>query len=108
MIKKNLNPDDYITSYEIDVDSLYNILKKNNYDLDKYKHIDLLQIDAEGYDDQVIYNADLDFFKPKYINFEYKNLNKTKLDTLIKFLNQNSYECLIYKKNDCLAVLREK
>ncbi len=108
LIKKNLNPDDYITSYEIDVDTLYNILNKNNYDLDAYKNIDLLQIDAEGYDDQVIYNTDLDFFRPKYINFEYKNLNKTKLDTLMKFLNQNSYECLIYKKNDCLAVLREK
>ena len=107
LIKKNLNPDDYITSYEIDVDTLYNILKKNNYNLELYRNIDLLQIDAEGYDDQVIYNTDLNFFRPKYINFEYKNLDKFRLEALMTYLNKNSYDCLIYKKNDCLAVLRE-
>ncbi len=68
----------------------------------------MLQIDTEGYDDEVIYNSDLDFFKPNCINFEYKNLSKTKLDNLIKFLEKKSYEILFYENSDCLAVLIEQ
>jgi len=103
--KKNLNPENYISKYDVEVDSLLNILKKNKLD-ESYKNIDLLQIDAEGYDDEVIYHSNLDFFKPSYINFEYKNLNKIKLEKLINFLNSQSYDCIKYRKNDCLAVLR--
>jgi FkbM family methyltransferase len=107
LINIKLDPEIYISKYEIQVNPLYDILKKNNLDCEQYKNIDLLQIDAEGYDDEVIYNSNLEFFRPKYINFEYHNLNKIKLENLIKFLNHKSYECLIYEKSDCLAVLRE-
>ena len=31
-----------------------------------FKNLDLLQIDAEGYDDEVIYNSSIDIFKPKF------------------------------------------
>jgi FkbM family methyltransferase len=103
LIKKNLDPKLYISAREVEVNSLYNVLKKN-INLEDFKNIDLLQIDAEGYDDEVIYNSNLDFFKPNFINFEYKNLTKEKLDNLINFLNRNKYECLIYKYNDALAV----
>ena len=103
LIKRNLNPDTYISKFNLEVFPLYDLIKNNNFDLNNYKDIDLLQVDAEGYDDEVIYNSKIDFFKPKYINFEYKNLTKEKLENLIQFLNKNSYECLIYKHNDCLA-----
>jgi FkbM family methyltransferase len=107
LIRNKLNPDIYISEYEIEVNPLYDVLKKSNLDCEQYKNIDLLQIDAEGWDDEVIYNSNLDFFRPKYINFEYHNLTKIKLENLIKFLNQNSYVCLIYEQSDCLAVLKE-
>ena len=103
LIKKNLNPEIYISKLELDVFPLDEILNKNKIELDNYKEIDLLQVDAEGYDDEVIYNSNINFFKPKYINFEYKNLSKEKLEKLIHYLNKNSYECLIYEQNDCLA-----
>ena len=103
LIRANLNPDTYISKFNLEVFPLYDLIKNNNLDLNKYKDIDLLQVDAEGYDDEVIYNSKIDFFKPKYINFEYKNLTKEKLENLIQFLSKNSYECLIYKHNDCLA-----
>ena len=103
LIKNNLNPEKYISKFNLNVFPLEELLKNNNIELDNFKDIDLLQIDAEGYDDEVIYNSNIDFFKPKYINFEYKNLTKEKLESLIKFLNENSYECLIYQHNDCLA-----
>ena len=102
--KKNLNPDLYIDKYEIEVSSLLNLLKKENINFEDNKNIDLLQIDAEGADDEVIYNSNLDFFRPSLINFEHKNLTKTKLENLIKFLHQKNYKCLIYKHNDALAV----
>jgi len=107
LIRNNLNPDIYISKYEIEVNPLYDILKKNNLDCNAFKDMDLLQIDAEGWDDEVIYNSNLDFFRPKYINFEYNNLTKIKLENLIKFLNQKSYACLVYEQSDCLAVLKE-
>ena len=103
LIKNNLNPETYVSKYNLDVFPLQELLKINNIDSNNFKDIDLLQVDAEGYDDEVLYNSNIDFFKPKYINFEYKNLTKDKLESLIKFLNKNSYECLIYQHNDCLA-----
>ena len=104
LIKYNLNPDIYISKFSLDVLPLFDLLKSKNLEVNNYNNIDLLQVDAEGYDDEVIYNSNIDFFKPKYINFEHKNLSKDKLENLIKFLNNKSYECLIYKHNDCLAV----
>tara|TARA_B100000795_G_scaffold141993_1_gene106309 strand:+ start:316 stop:1059 length:744 start_codon:yes stop_codon:yes gene_type:complete len=104
LIRSNLDPETYINKFDLDTFPLEELLKNNNIELNNFKDIDLLQIDAEGYDDEVIYKSNIDFFRPKYINFEYKNMTKEKLDSLIKFLNENSYECLIYQHNDCLAV----
>jgi hypothetical protein len=106
LLKNNLNPDDYIDSYEVEVLPLKKSIENNCKDaLEHFKDIDLLQIDAEGYDDQVIYNSSIDFFKPKFINFESKNLDKDNLKNLIKYLKENSYECIKWKTSDHLAVL---
>lgn len=108
LIKQNLNPDDYIESYETEVLPLKKSIEINHKDiLDDFRNIDLLQIDAEGYDDQVIYESSIDFFKPKYINFESKNLEKNKLKNLVKYLKKHSYECIKWKNSDHLAVLSD-
>ena len=104
--KFNLDPDIYINKYDVQVNPLTNIFQKYKLNMSEFKNLDLLQIDAEGYDDEVIYNSSIDFLKPKFINFEYKNLTKLKFENLIKYLEQNSYDCLRYRSNDCLAVLR--
>ena len=105
--KFNLDPDIYINKYDVQVNPLTNIFQKYKLNMSEFKNLDLLQIDAEGYDDEVIYNSSIDFLKPKFINFEYKNLTKLKFENLIKYLERNFYECLTYRSNDCLAVLRE-
>ena len=64
--------DYYVPKYFVDANPDF----KDWRDLNKYKDIDLLQVDAEGYDDEVIYNSNIELFQPKYINFEYKNLTK--------------------------------
>lgn len=105
LLKNNLNPDDYIDSIEVEVLPLKKSIENNCKDaFEHFKDIDLLQIDAEGYDDQVIYNSSIDFFKPKFINFESKNLDKDNLKTLIKYLQENSYECIKWKTSDHLAI----
>ena len=50
---------------------LSNILIDNKEFFGNY---DLLQIDAEGYDDVIIYNSGVDDFNFKIINYECKNL----------------------------------
>ena len=106
LVKLNLNPDDYIDKYEVEVLPLKKSIETNFKDIvEHFRDIDLLQIDAEGYDDQVIYQSSIDFFKPKYINFESKNLDKDNLENLLKFLKENSYECIKWKTSDHLAVL---
>ena len=108
LIQSNLNPDDYIENYEVEVLPLKKSIETNSKDiLEQFRDIDLLQIDAEGYDDQVIYNSSIDFFKPKYINFESKNLDKGNLENLIRYLKEKSYECIKWKTSDHLAVLSD-
>ena len=104
--KYNLDPSIYMSKYDVQVHPLIKIFQKHKLNLSEFENLDLLQIDAEGYDDEVIYNSSIEFFKPKFINFEYKNLTKVKLENLVQFLKQNSYECIQYRSNDCLAVLR--
>ena len=108
IIEQNLNPDDYIGSYEVEVLPLKECIETNSKDILKlFNNIDLLQIDAEGYDDQVIYNSSIDFFKPQFINFESKNLSGDKLSNLVKFLKENYYECIKWNHSDHLAVLTD-
>lgn len=53
--------------------------------------IDVLQVDTEGVDDQVIYEADLATTQPVVIYFESKNLSPAKLDALHTHLKHNGY-----------------
>ena len=55
-----MNPDIYISKYSLDVFPLFDLLQSKNLEINNYKD-DLLQIDAEGYDDEVIYNSNIDF-----------------------------------------------
>jgi FkbM family methyltransferase len=68
------------------------------------KKIDLLQIDAEGYDDIIIFNCNLDILKPALINFEHKNLSSSKRLKLNKYLQSKNYNSFIYSRSDTLAI----
>lgn len=54
--------------------------------------IDVIQIDAEGFDDTVIYNANLDILRPAVINFEVAHLSKDRLIALAKHLHEHGYQ----------------
>lgn len=56
-----------------------------------FDSIDVLQIDAEGFDDQVIYASDIEKFLPPVINFEYGNLPPQRAKELSKYLAAHGY-----------------
>ena len=89
----------HIHSVYSNADTLMNILKDQNF----LRPIDYLQIDVEGYDDQVIDQTDFDILKPKIIRFEYMNLSEETTASIIKRLKGNGYFCY-YDAVDVIAI----
>ncbi len=66
--------------------------------------IDVLQIDAEGFDDEVIYACDIELTRPKILRFESAHLSPERLARLRAHLTKN-YR-LIDLNHDMLAIRR--
>jgi FkbM family methyltransferase len=98
---KVANFDTYIDVCKLESQLLETVLNKFNFDP---ADIGFLQIDAEGYDDQIIYNLKLNVFKFPLINYEFKNLSKNKILTLHKFLKKNNYRIIKWSRSDELAI----
>jgi len=86
------NVDNYIDSKTVKTYRLENLLKKNPIHEKIFFEVDFLQIDAEGYDDEIIYNSGIQKLKFKYINYEFKNMPDFKLNKLHNFLKENNYK----------------
>ena len=97
------NIDDFIESEIVQTYRLEDILKKDDIYANIFLEVDFLQIDAEGYDDEIIYNSGLEKFNFKYINYEFKNLPDVKLNKLHNFLKENNYKVIRWNKSDELA-----
>ena len=65
--------------------------------------IDVLQVDAEGADDEVLYASDLDRTCPSVINFEHSNLSDERLSSLMLYLRGLGYQFLP-SQEDMLAI----
>lgn len=57
--------------------------------------IDLLQVDAEGYDFQIIRNIDFNQIAPKIIHFEHANLRPVEKAECVDFLIAKGYKLVI-------------
>mgnify|MGYP003956164345 CR=1 FL=1 len=99
---KNNEINNYINISKIKSYKLHEIIDDIN---DDFNEIDFLQIDAEGYDDEVIKNSSIEKYKFKFINYEFKNLSEKRLNNLHEYLQQNGYEIIRWKKSDELAYL---
>jgi len=84
----------------------YTVSQLINMHADLLGNESFLQIDVEGFDDQVIYTIDFDMHRPVGINFEAINLSAKKLDELKLFLEAQGYKCIAWNKDDILAVKR--
>lgn len=81
------NPAEHLVATEIEARPLSDWLAH----VQRPARIDVLQVDTEGVDDQVIYQADLATTQPGVIYFESKNLRPAKLDALHAHLNTHGY-----------------
>ena len=71
---------------------------------DAIESIDVLQVDAEGMDDDVIYNSGIDELTPSIIYFEADHLSKGRAAKLMIYLEERGY-MLARIKRDMMAVL---
>ena len=65
--------------------------------------IDILQIDAEGFDDVVIYNSNIEELRPTIVYFEAMNLCPDKYEALQTYLIQRGYMVSL-QGGDALAI----
>jgi len=81
-------------------------LKKLNDIVDKYNvdHIDLLNIDAEGYDFEVIKSLDLNKCRPIIVHYEHRHLGDWKVDCETYLLNNGYFLC--WNRNNTIAIDR--
>jgi FkbM family methyltransferase len=56
-----------------------------------FSEVDVLQIDTEGFDDQVIYNSEIEKTKPRIIYFEAKALSEAKWKAVRSHLEIHNY-----------------
>lgn len=91
--------DDYIEEIKVDSLPLIDILSDVNWG----NSIDVLQVDAEGYDDEIILSSNLDVLAPKIVYFESKMLDAQRMSNLKNHLNSLGY-ILISRKSNSIAL----
>ena len=74
----------------------------NNYE--NFKHVDLLQIDVEGYDDKIILDSNILETNIRLINYEHKNLDNKRIEILRETLKKHKYQLIKWSKSDELAI----
>ena len=74
--------------------------------INKYnvKKVDFLQIDAEGYDYEIIKQIDFNKIKPTLLQYEYIHLNKNDQKECIKLLKDQGYK-IFHQEYDSGALL---
>ena len=102
-ILKHLNGilEPFITEIKIDTRTLNDFLLEQGFE-----ELDILQIDAEGYDYKVMSTLDLTRFKPKLILIEHKHLNPEEKNQLKIKLTKINYQLREFR-SDLMATKLE-
>ena len=66
--------------------------------------IHLLQVDAEGADDEVLYACNIDTLRPAIINFESKHLDAARKAALESYLSGHGYTLYQWSRADTVAL----
>ncbi|MCG8524829.1 MAG: FkbM family methyltransferase [Opitutales bacterium] len=88
------NREDAIECVSVKGKRLDTLLSEN-----KIEHVDVLQIDTEGFDYEIIKMLDFEFVKPEIINFEIVHLSHAELDECMWLLYEKGYQMLRYGIN---------
>jgi FkbM family methyltransferase len=100
-ILKHLNGklEPFIVEQEVRCFPLADVLERNNVD-----RLDLVHIDAEGFDYKVLSQIDFERYSPSLVIFEHTNLSSEERANATALLRRSGYKCLEYRK-DILATL---
>lgn len=60
-----------------------------------FDHVDLLQIDAEGFDWPIIRSIDFSHLRPSILRFEYRNITEQDADACLELLASHGYRFLV-------------
>ena len=85
--KGQLPLDDLIVTFSTDCMPLKDVMERAGFS----PTVDVLQVDCEGYDDEVLYHASLERLTPKLINFEETALTSERLARLSLTLSELGY-----------------
>ena len=98
-LDSRISVEDAIVRIQVESKALVDIIDEAEYG----RFVDVLQVDTEGFDDQVIYHSSLDLLRPPIINFEHENLDEERVRTLFRYLRHRGY-VLIRDRRDTLCL----
>jgi FkbM family methyltransferase len=103
-LEGDLSPEEAVEKVKVPCKQLKNLLKEYSFG----QHIDILQVDVEGADDEVIYSCNIEEIRPLIINYEYVHLNIKRDMALEKYLINNDYKVFRSNNMDKIAILQKK
>ena len=92
--------EDAVEELQVPCSQLKPLLEARNFPMD----IHLLQVDAEGVDDEVLYACNIDALHPAIINFESKHLGEARKAALEAYLSSQGYTLYQWNKTDTVAL----
>lgn len=98
--KKSQTPSEHMIAEEVQCVHLMELLAQHHVD-----HIDLLQIDVEGYDAEVIRMIDFDLIPPHIIKYEHQVLSSADQNELTALLTRQGYR-MFTQDFDTIAIRR--
>ncbi len=96
------NLSDYMIEEEVPCIHFQELIKSH-----EVKHIDLLQIDTEGFDFEIIKMIDFGVIKPSIIRYEYKHLSDSDHAQCIRLLKDQGYLFHKDSRKDMIAYLEQ-
>jgi FkbM family methyltransferase len=101
LLREGLPADEAIETLNVPTKALTTVLTE----LDWPVPIDVLQIDAEGCDDSVIYASNLEQTRPTLIHFENRHIPQSRMEPLLSHLSSHHYQIHTIE-GDTLAIRR--
>ena len=95
LVRQNIDPGIAIVGIQVTAKRLGRVLEELNWPTP----IDILQIDAEGYDDMVLRNSNLTSTKPTLIYFETHKMPDEKVKSLKHYLFRRKYRVYVVGGN---------
>ena len=94
------DPGDYIEEFEVECMTLAGALQRYEFG----DRVDLLQVDTEGYDDEVIYHSGIPELMPSIVNYEFIHLSPERLGNLRQHLLRLGYRIVRWSNDDECAI----